>query len=126
MTPKERMTAFARGEAMDRIPIVPDMEVTMSEFIGATTNDYYTRVDTMVETEVQLFKRLRHDSVGISTTLRGMAEAMGSEMYYPSDNISQLKRPIVQTVEDIDGLKIIDPKKRWKTTAVIRSSLPDP
>lgn len=115
------MTAFAKGEPMDRLPIVPDMGVTMSEFIGATTNEYYTSVDTMVETEVKLFKRLRHDSVGISTTLRGMAEAMGSEMYYPHDNISQLKRPIVRSVEDIDGLKIIDPKKDGKLPLLLEA-----
>ena len=29
MTPKERMTAFAKGQPIDRLPVVPDMGVTM-------------------------------------------------------------------------------------------------
>ena len=41
MTPKERMAAFARGEALDHIPLVPDMGVTMSDFLGYTTKEYY-------------------------------------------------------------------------------------
>lgn len=34
MTPKERMTAFSKGEPMDRLPVVPDMGVTMAWYIG--------------------------------------------------------------------------------------------
>lgn len=89
MTPLERMTAFSKGEAIGRIPLVPDMGVTMSEFIGATTNEYYTSSSVIAETEIALFKRLRHDSVGVSTTLRDMAKSMGSVMAYPHDTISQ-------------------------------------
>ena len=41
MTPKERMEPFSKGEEMDRIPVVPDMGVTMSDFLGYKTWDYY-------------------------------------------------------------------------------------
>ena len=121
MTPLERATAFAKGEEIDRIMIVPDMGVTMSSFIGATTEEYYTKASCIVETETALFKRLRHDSVGVSTTLRGMAEAMGSEIYYPEDNISLLKNPIVKRVEDIDSLKLINPEKDGKFPVLIEA-----
>lgn len=121
MTPLERMTAFSKGEPMDRLPLVPDMGVTMSEFIGAKTNDYYTSADVIVETEVALFNRLRHDSVGVSTTLRGMAEAMGSKIFYPDDGISLLEEPIVKTVEDIDKLEIIDPWKDGKLPILLEA-----
>ncbi len=114
MTPKERMTAFSKGEEMDRLPLVPDMGVTMAGFTGATTYDYYHSADVMAETEVALFKRLRHDSVGISTTLRGMAEAMGSRISYSPDNISLLEEPVVKTVEDIKKLRTINPEKDGK------------
>lgn len=123
MTPLERAIAFSKGEEIDRIMIVPDMGVTMSEFIGATTSEYYTNADVIVETEVALFNRLRHDSVGVSTTLRGMAEAMGSEIYYPRDNISSLKNPIVKKVEDIEKLKIIDPTKDGKLPILLDALL---
>ena len=114
MTPRERMEAFSKGEDLDHLPLVPDFGVTMSDVVGATTKEYYHSAKIMAETEIELFKRLRHDSLSISTTLRGMAEAMGSEIEYPDDNISLLKKPIVQKVEDVDKLKIIDPWKDGK------------
>lgn len=114
MTPKERMEAFSQGKPIDHLPLVPDFGVTMSDFIGATTKEYYYSAQVMADTEVALFNRLRHDSVGISTTLRGMAEAMGTEIIYPDDNISQLGKPIVQTPEDVERLHIIDPWKDGK------------
>lgn len=121
MTPKERMIAFSKGDEMDRIPIVPDMGVTMSDFIGATTYEYYHSSEVIKDTEVALFKRLRHDSVGVSTTLRGMAEAMGSEIFYPKDNISLLKEPIVKKPEDISKLKLIDPWKDGKLPILLEA-----
>lgn len=121
MTPLERMTAFSKGEDMDRIPIVPDMGVTMSDFIGATTNEYYTSSEVIKDTEVALFNRFRHDSVGVSTTLRGMAEAMGTKIKYPHDAISLLEDPVVKTVEDIDKLEIIDPWKDGKLPILLEA-----
>ena len=109
MTPKERMEAFSKSEEMDRIPVVPDMGVTMSDFLGYKTWDYYSNSDVIADTEVALFKRFYHDSISVSTTLRGMAEAMGTEIWYPEDSISQLKDPVVKKVEDIEKLKIINP-----------------
>lgn len=121
MTPKERMAAFGRGEPIDHIPLVPDMGVTMSEYIGKTTNEYYNSSEVMKDTEVALFNRFRHDSVSISTTLMGMAEAMGSEIYYPKDGISQLKTPIVQKEEDLSKLKIVDPEKDGKLPILLEA-----
>ncbi|MDY6065618.1 MAG: uroporphyrinogen decarboxylase family protein [Finegoldia sp.] len=121
MTPKERMEAFSKGEEIDRIPIVPDMGVTMSGYLGYKTWDYYSNSDVIADTEVALFKRFYHDSISVSTTLRGMAEAMGSEISYPDDNISQLNDPVVKTVEDIEKLKIIDPLKDGKLPILIEA-----
>ncbi len=121
MTPKERMAAFARGEALDHIPLVPDMGVTMSDFLGYTTKEYYFSAAVMAETEIALFKHLRHDSVSISTTLRGMAEAMGTTIKYPEDNISLLDTPVVQSEEDIAKLKVIDPEKDGKLPLLLEA-----
>lgn len=121
MTPKERMEAFASHKPIDRLPVVPDMGVTMAGFTGHTTNDYYTSSDVMAETEIALFNRFRHEGVGISTTLRGMAEAMGSVLNYPYDNITNLKEPIVKTEEDIDKLKPVNPHKDGKLPILLEA-----
>ncbi len=114
MTPKERMTAFAKGEEMDRIPIIPHMGVTLAPSVGITTKEYYFDPEKMAEAEIILFERLRQDSVSVSTTLRGMAEAMGAEIIYPENGISLLGKEAAENEEDIDNLKIIDPYKDGK------------
>ncbi len=111
MTPKERMEAFSRGEEIDRVICIPDMGVTMVPFIGAKASDYYHSAELMAELEIALFRRLRHDSVGISTSLRGVAEAMGAKVGYPDYSISYLIEPAVKSVDEIESLKLPDPKK---------------
>ncbi len=84
MTPKERVVAFSKGEEIDRIICIPDMGVTMAPFIGVTARDYYHSAQLMADLEIALFKRLHHDGVSISTSLRGVAEAMGAKVGYPN------------------------------------------
>jgi MtaA/CmuA family methyltransferase len=111
MTPRERMDAFSRGEEIDRVICVPDMGVTMAPFIGVKVSEYYHSAELMANLEIALFKRLRHDSVGISTSLRGVAEAMGSKIAYPDYNISYLLEPAVKSVDQVESLKIVNPLK---------------
>lgn len=114
MTNKERMAAFAKGEPIDRIPVVPDMGVTMAGALGLTCYEYYHSAEKMAEVEMALYQRFRHEGVSISTTLRGMAEAMGSKILYPENNISQLGEPVVRAEEDIEKLEPIDPRRDGK------------
>lgn len=119
MTPLKRAKAIANGERFDRIPIKPHMGVTLASAVGSNAKDYIFDVESMVDVEVKLYEILHHDSVGISITLRGMAEAMGSTMYYPENDISQLVTPIVSKKEDIEKLKIINPLKDGKLPLVL-------
>ena len=121
MTPKERMVAFSRGEEIDRVICIPDMGVTMAPFLGINTRDYYHSAENMAALEVALFNRLHHDGVGISTSLRGIAEAMGSKVEYPEYGISYLKEPIVKKIEDIEKLKIIDPLKDGNLPTLLKA-----
>ncbi|HBJ2610413.1 methylcobamide--CoM methyltransferase [Clostridium botulinum] len=111
MTPKERIVAFSKGEEIDRIICVPDMGVTMAPFIGVTARDYYHSAQLMADLEIALFKKLRHDGVSISTSLRGVAEAMGSKVGYPEYGISYLIEPAINSIDEIESLKVVDPLK---------------
>ncbi|WP_353095958.1 uroporphyrinogen decarboxylase family protein [Tissierella praeacuta] len=121
MTPKERMIAFGKGLEIDRIPCVPHMGVTMSPFINTSLREYYHSAEKMAELELALFKRLRHDGVSVSATLRGVAEAMGSKMYYPENNISLMDAPAVTKVDEIENLKPSDPEKDGKLPLVLKA-----
>ncbi|WP_350342315.1 uroporphyrinogen decarboxylase family protein [Proteinivorax tanatarense] len=121
MTPRERMDAFSKGQEIDRVICVPDMGVTMAPFINVKASEYYHSPQLMADLEIALFKRLRHDSVSISTSLRGMAEAMGAKVCYPDYNISYLLEPAVKSIEQVEYLKVADPWKDGKLPVLLRA-----
>lgn len=108
MTPKERMQAFAKGDSIDRIPCTPSMGVTLSSFIGRNTCEYYHSAELIAELEIALFKKLRHDAVGIGLS-REIAEAMGAKVVYPENDISYVEAPAIKDINDISKLSVIDP-----------------
>ncbi|WP_346897963.1 uroporphyrinogen decarboxylase family protein [Clostridium sp. UBA7503] len=121
MTPKERMDAFSRGLEIDRLICIPDMGATMAPFIGITTKDYYHSARLMANLEIALFRKLRHDSVGISTSLRGVAEAMGAKVCYPDYAISYLLEPAIKSIDEIESLKIANPLKDGKLPILLEA-----
>lgn len=121
MTPRERMNAFARGESIDRVITVPDMGVTMAPFLGITARAYYHSAEKMAELEVALFEALNHDSVSISTSLRGVAEAMGARVAFPENQVSFLLKPVIDSPKDVDKLRVADPLKDGKLPLLLRA-----
>lgn len=121
MTPRERMNAFARGEEIDRVITVPDMGVTMIHALGIKACDYYHSAELMADLEVELFKQLDHDAVSISTSLRGVAEAMGAKVGYPDYNISYLIEPAIKSVAEIGRLKAVDPLKDGNLPTLLKA-----
>ena len=55
----------------------------------------------MADVEARFWERFQPDGAGISLTLRGMAEAMGSEMFYKNHCIPSVKTPRVRKPEDV-------------------------
>ncbi len=121
MTPKERMDAFSRGLEIDRLICIPDMGATMTPFIGITTKDYYHSARLMADLEIALFRKLRHDSVGISTSLRGVAEAMGAKVCYPDYAISYLLEPAIKSIDEVESLKIVNPLEDGKIPILLEA-----
>lgn len=111
MTPKERMIAFSKGEEIDRIPISPMLGETVAPLYGYKMDEYAFSSEIMSNVEIESFKRFRPDSISIGISLRGMGEAMGSILEFPKDAISYVKEPFVKSVNDIDKLKVANPKK---------------
>lgn len=121
MTPKERIIAFSKGQEIDRIICVPDMGVTMVPFLGITARDYYQSAELMAELEIALFKRLRHDGASISTSLRGVAQAMGAKVGYPEYGISYLLEPAISSPDQIENLKVVNPLKDGNLPVLLKA-----
>ena len=118
LTPIERMKLFNEGKEIDRIPCCLDTGETMAPLLGFSIKDYYHSAEKMCQLEEYLFENFRSDGVGLSTTLRGMAEAMGSEIKYSDKNIAQLKTPAL-TLDSIDSAKLVDVEKDGRLPIIL-------
>lgn len=119
LTPLERSRLLREGKEVDRIPACLDTGETMAPLIGVTIKDYYHSADKMVELEEYLYENFHGDGAGLSTTLRGMAEAMGAEIAYYDNNIAQLKKPAIQGFKNIDCAKLVDVEKDGRLPIVL-------
>ena len=118
LTPIERMKLFSQGKEVDRLPCCLSTGETMAPMIGMSIDAYYHSAEMMCQLEEYLFENFRSDEAGLSTTLRGMAEAMGAEIRYFDHNIAQLKKPAL-SLQEIDRAKLVDVDKDGRLPIVL-------
>ena len=112
--PKDELTAIERnkllneGKDVDRIMCCIDSGETLAPLIGCTLPEYYFSAVKMCELEEYIYNKFHSDGAGLSTTLRGMAEAMGSKIKYSDYNIAQLETPAISSLDEVDKLKLIN------------------
>lgn len=108
--PKDELTAIERnkllneGKDVDRIMCCIDSGETLAPLIGCTLPEYYFSAEKMCELEEYIYNKFHSDGAGLSTTLRGMAEAMGSKIKYSDYNIAQLETPAISSLDEVDKL----------------------
>ena len=103
----------------ERLKVSISMGETAITLFGVSTRDYYFDSDVMADVEARFWERFQPDGAGISLTLRGMAEAIGSEMFYKNHCIPSVKTPRVRKPEDVYELRVPDPLKDGRLPIVL-------
>ncbi|MGI6713330.1 MAG: uroporphyrinogen decarboxylase family protein [Bacillota bacterium] len=111
MTPLERAEAIAKGESYDRIPCSPSLGEQPTRLIGVTVSQYLSDPRIMAEAHIAAFKMYGQDGVGVGPDQFGLVEALGAKMRYSADDLPQVDEAYIKKIEDINKVKIIDPKK---------------
>lgn len=118
LSPIERNRLIREGKEIDRIPCCLDTGETMAPMLGMSIKEYYHSSEKMLELEEYLFDTFGGDGAGVSTTLRGMAEAMGAEIAYFDNNIAQLKKPAIG-LKNIDSARLVDVDKDGRLPVIL-------
>jgi len=118
LTSLERTILYGKGQAVDRIPCCLDGGETMSYLIGAGIDEYYFSSEIMCNVEEYIHEKFGSDGAGISTSLRGMAEAMGSEIKYTRNNVAQLRKPALK-LSEVDNAKLVDIDKDGRLLVIL-------
>ena len=124
--PKDELTAVERdrllseGKEVDRIMCCIDTGETLAPMIGLKVKDYYFSSEHMLALEEYIYDTFHSDGAGLSTTLRGMAEAMGSTIKYFDHNIAQLEKPALASLDEVDKAKLVDVDKDGRLPIILK------
>lgn len=119
LTAIERSRLLSEGKEADRIMCCLDTGETLAPMIHCTLNEYYHSSEKMCELEEYIYHTFHSDGAGVSCTLRGMAEAMGSKVKYADYNIAQLEKPAL-TLKDAHNAKLVDIEKDGRLPTILK------
>lgn len=111
MTPIERMTAYNRGEAVDRLPCVPIVGNTAARVIGTKVSEFRGNGKLIAKAQIEAYRLFKYDIIRVFTDLYTQAEAMGAKVEYPLDETAYLAEPAITDITDINKLRPADPYK---------------
>ncbi|SRR6266568_2167297 len=111
MTPLERFSAYAKGEAIDRLPCVPIIGNTAARIIGVKVSKFRGNGRLIADAQITAYRKFGYDVIRVFTDLYTLAEAMGATVYYPEDETAYLAAQAIASVESISELQPVDPSK---------------
>ena len=119
MKPKERVAAYARGEEVDRIPTALSVSETIPPLYGISYYDSYYSVEAMVAVQKKIREDFHADNMGIGIGLRGIPEALGTEIIYPDKNIPYIGKTIFSNLDEFCELDMINIEKDGRFPIII-------
>ena len=111
MTPKERVLGCLQGTKIDRLPSAPLVLNHCSRVTGVPVSKFNSDAEVMGKAQVAAWKRYGYDIPLMFTTTSSVAEAMGTELFFPEDDAPWVEHPIAANPANIDKVKVADP---WK------------
>jgi uroporphyrinogen decarboxylase len=109
MTPLQRLSSYARGESIERLPCVPIVGNTAARVVGARVGDFRGNGRLIAEAQISAYRLFGYDIIRIFTDLYTQAEAMGADVHYPEDETAYLAAPAIRSIAEIDCLRPADP-----------------
>jgi len=108
----ERVSLSLQHKEPDRVPVsLPNFMVTARLMGAASFADFFRDGEAMAEGQIAAWKRFGHDMVILENGTAALAEACGVHVAYQSDTAPVAKEPAIQSLDEVDKLKLPDPYK---------------
>lgn len=105
MTPLERSELYFKGEEVDRLPCGLLGIETGCTLYDITPRECLNSLEKGIEVQEHLIEDLEVDSIGYGPDLKGIAEALGTEIIYPENSICYVENPVLKDYKQLDELK---------------------
>ncbi|HUW65696.1 MAG TPA: uroporphyrinogen decarboxylase family protein [Spirochaetia bacterium] len=109
LSPRERVLGTLQGGKVDRIPCAPLILNHCSRVTGVPISRFNRDAAVLGEAHVRAWERYGHDIPLLFTTTSTVAEAMGTQLFYPEDDAPWVEKPVVEKPADVAKVRIADP-----------------
>ena len=111
LTPKQRIAAFLSGKPVDRPPCVPLILNHAARVLGVPVRQHATNGDVMGRAHVAAYRRYGQDLITLFSDTAILAEAMGTKLYFPEDDVPRVETPVVASPDDVRKLEPVDARR---------------
>ena len=124
MSAGERMQKYAAGETVDHIPFsLQSNEEAMANIFGYTTAQWRNDVKVHIDVIKRRQEEFNIGGLASGLRLRTMAQAVGSEIYFPEVGIDRVIKPVLTDYSMLPELMKDNPKKNPVFLAVLQRGI---
>ncbi len=121
MTGRERIEAVLALRVSDRVPVFPNIHFGTARFGGYTIKEFATDGKKNAASLIGAWREFGYDGVQVGSDVTIEAEAVGSRVNYPDDNIPSVIEPFLSEPR-IDRLKMPDPYRDGRMPLLLEST----
>jgi len=107
--PLQRLEAYGKGLAVDRLPCVPIVGNTAARVLGVSVSELRNNGKILADAHIASYRRFGYDNIRVFTDLYTLAEGMGARIRVPEDETAFLGEPAIGSVAEIESLRPVDP-----------------
>jgi len=111
LTSLERVLAAASGDVPDVVPCGPFAGFYAARVAGVPLGRYVTDGSLIAEAQMALHAAIGHDVVVTAADTYYLAEGFGLEVTHHADALPTSKRPLLDSLADVDRLTVPDPTR---------------
>lgn len=107
MNSLQRTQDFINGLTVDRPPFHPILMRFAAQYAGVKYKDFCLDHKTKCETNIRCASDFSYDWVNVMSDAFAEAEAYGTKLFYPENNLPQVLEFFIQEIPDIDKLALL-------------------
>lgn len=104
MNSLERTISFIEGSRVDRIPFHPIMMRFAARYAGVKYSDFCLSAESKCSANIRCATDMGSDWINTMSDPYAEAEAFGTVLSYPEDDLPQVRQYALLNIADIDGL----------------------
>jgi uroporphyrinogen decarboxylase len=107
MNSLQRTQDFISGLSVDRPPFHPILMRLAAKYAGVRYKDFCLDYKTKCDVNILCSKEFGYDWVNVMSDPYSEASGYGTKLIFPENNLPQVTEFLVQTIDDIDKLKVL-------------------